>query len=729
LSLESCPQCQTVASAGATGGFFRCERCGTRWPARKRGKNGKNGKARRRASPGSDDDELGIHPALARRYRERGPSSGEAPDGFDTSDDDLPTVQLSPSLLEETQAGQVEGPDTSVDSKPGALRSAAAPHSGSEASAAPPASDASSRAKARVETRPLRPSRTSKAREHGGDTPLQRPTSMRARGADPLPDIPGFEIFEQVGKGAMGRVFKARDLETDEVVALKLLAHELAVRPDFVARFEREAAALARVDHPGVVGTTRSGSHNEEHWFTMEFVEGLSLRRLLDDGPLTPARALAFARQIAQALGAAHTTGVIHRDLKPENILVERHPTSEPGVFDERLVIVDFGLANILAEDGDPHPNLTKSRMTMGTVNYMAPEQRTDAKRVDERADLYALGVIFYELLTGDLPLGRFALPYERGMMLPESVDDCLSKALARDQKERFQTAAELDKALARIETELTQAASEDTLVGGSVLDDLEDDYLSDPGSGVPARRDPEDLSTASGKHVRALERPWFRRPEVAWAGLALALGAGAGLLASGGGDDALVLNAPGLALEDAEDFVSASYARGAAAERWLADADGWTWGEDGVGFVPVEGGAASSSLVAERELTGAKVAVSAQVSASVLPGASGPEGYAGVAMHDGSTTLGVVRFSGGKCGVLNVRAAGQPQVSMFNCGVATGPMELSLSCDVAQAQCTAHADGGFAVRYPARVGRGPWRLSLICADASCAFGGEPGPQ
>src|SRR5690606_37393142 len=109
---------------------------------------------------------------------------------------------------------------------------------------------------------------------------------------------------------------------------------------------------------------------------------------------------------------------VIHRDLKPENILMHG------PAGDERPVLVDFGLAGILEEENDPHPNLTKSRMTMGTVNYMAPEQRTDAKRVDQRADLYAAGVIFYELLTGDLPIGRFALPTERGFGVSKSVDD-----------------------------------------------------------------------------------------------------------------------------------------------------------------------------------------------------------------------------------------------------------------------------------------------------------------
>jgi serine/threonine protein kinase len=171
-------------------------------------------------------------------------------------------------------------------------------------------------------------------------------------------------------------------------------------------------------------------------------------------------RAVRYARKIVQALGAAHARGVIHRDLKPENILV----LGPEG--DERLVLVDFGLAGILDEENDPHPNLTKSRMTMGTVNYMAPEQRTDAKRVDQRADLYAAGVIFYELLTGDLPLGRFALPTERGAPVPLSVDKCIVRALARNQDERYQYAGQLDEDMRIIEQEIAKLQGRDTLVG-----------------------------------------------------------------------------------------------------------------------------------------------------------------------------------------------------------------------------------------------------------------------
>jgi hypothetical protein len=390
-------------------------------------------------------------------------------------------------------------------------------------------------------------------------------------------------------------------------------------------------------------------------------------------------------------------------------------------------VLVDFGLANILAEDEDPHPNLTKSRMTMGTVNYMAPEQRTDAKRVDERADLYALGVIFYELLTGDLPLGRFALPYERGMMLPESVDDCLSKALAREQKDRFQSAEEFERAMVRITAELTQAASQDTVVGGSVLEDLEDDYLSDPGADLAARRDPEELSTTSGKHLRTTQKSWLRRPEVAWAGVALALGAGAGLFVSGG-DDAggSVLDAPGLAIVDSATGTTATYDATASAERWVADGPGWTADRNGLVFEPGRDGARSSMLVTERTLSGPQIAVAATIDVAALSGTNPVEGYAGVAFQDGAQTIGVVRFSGGRCGVLHAAPGSKSHLSPFDCGPIDGPTSLKILCSPGSGRCTASVNGVFEGVYKAEIKGGPWHLALLCADAECVFGGAP---
>ncbi len=261
------------------------------------------------------------------------------------------------------------------------------------------------------------------------------------------PAIPGYELLESIGKGAMGSVYRAKHLASGRFAAVKILSTEMSSRADLVARFERESAALSSLRHPNVVAIYDLGSASRVHYFCMEYIEGTTLRRYLKNGPVQLAQAIQFARQILKGLGAAHERGIIHRDLKPENVLVDKG--------EDRLVLVDFGLAGLMNEAANPHPNLTRSRVTMGTVNYMAPEQHLDAKRVDQRSDLYSVGVIFYECVMGDLPLGRFALPSERGYKAPDLLDKILSRALARDPETRFQTTVQFDGALNELEEAL----------------------------------------------------------------------------------------------------------------------------------------------------------------------------------------------------------------------------------------------------------------------------------
>ncbi len=427
---ERCPACSAdVADAGVPpGGSLRCDRCATRFP-----------KARDRVGfAGNDDPMLGIHPALARRYAGNVATPGNiAP----------PNVVVEVAALPAAPKPQV---DTRVVAG-GVPSSEGAVVDGIERNSA---DDLTS------------PARLSRRSIDGAPQPAAV-FSPPKPDVEALPKIPGYDVLELIGKGAMGRVYRARHLASGRAAAIKTLAPELAVRPDFVQRFEREGAAMRAIDHPGVVQVWDQGRAGADtYYITMAYIPGHPLRKYLEKGPLPLSQALRFTRRILQALGAAHLPGIIHRDLKPENILMNG------AVGDERPILVDFGLAGILEEENDPHPNLTKSRMTMGTVNYMAPEQRTDAKRVDQRADLYAAGVIFYELITGDLPLGRFALPTERGFGVPTSVDAVVIKALARNPDERYFTAAEFDSALASIERELgvvskpVVASDNDTVVG-----------------------------------------------------------------------------------------------------------------------------------------------------------------------------------------------------------------------------------------------------------------------
>lgn len=262
-----------------------------------------------------------------------------------------------------------------------------------------------------------------------------------------MPKIPGYDISFQIGKGAMGSVFRAREVRTGQEVAIKVLAHELAVRGDLVARFERESFALKALKNPNIVTILASGQIEETHYFAMEFLDGITLRTRMSRGSVSLKEAVFITEQMLNGLTTAHQAGIIHRDLKPENVLLE-YADRDFNALPKRVVLVDFGLVGIGGLMFDPHPNLTRSKVTMGTVNYMAPEQHVDAKRVDQRSDLYSAGVILFEMITGELPLGRYAMPSERGMDVSQELEQVLIKALSRTLEGRYQTADQFQKDL-----------------------------------------------------------------------------------------------------------------------------------------------------------------------------------------------------------------------------------------------------------------------------------------
>lgn len=260
-----------------------------------------------------------------------------------------------------------------------------------------------------------------------------------------MPKIPGFELSYQIGKGAMGSVYRAREKKTGCMVAIKVLSQDLSQRTDLIARFEREACALKSLDHPNVVSILDAGQVEGTHYFVMEYIDGITLRTRMNRGSIDLREATLITAQILKGLGVAHEHGIIHRDLKPENVLLS-YDGRDFSRLPSKAVLVDFGLVGIGGIAFDPHPNLTRSRVTMGTVNYMAPEQHVDAKRVDHRSDLYSVGVIMFEMLTGELPLGRYLLPNERGMDLPKEVDAILGRSLARTLEQRYSRAEDFLK-------------------------------------------------------------------------------------------------------------------------------------------------------------------------------------------------------------------------------------------------------------------------------------------
>ncbi len=281
----------------------------------------------------------------------------------------------------------------------------------------------------------------------GKPVPRTEPPSPEALRAA----FPHLEIVELIGRGGMGFVYKARQAKLDRLVALKLLPLELGADPHFAERFHREARALARLNHPGIVAVYDFGVSGGFGYLLMEFVDGVNLRQAMQAGRFTQREALALVPKICEAIQFAHEQGVLHRDIKPENILLDTQG---------RVKIADFGIAKLVGEDA-PDLTLTLSGARLGTPSYMAPEQVEHPGTVDHRADIYSLGVVFYELLTGELPLGRFAPPSAKAD-LDARVDDIVMRALAKERELRQQSAGE-------VKTEVETVAASPRIAGAAL--------------------------------------------------------------------------------------------------------------------------------------------------------------------------------------------------------------------------------------------------------------------
>jgi serine/threonine protein kinase len=297
--------------------------------------------------------------------------------------------------------------------------------------------------------------------------PFQPPTVEEVGGLFPQLEILGF-----IGKGGMGAVYKARQPALDRIVALKILPARAGGSPGFAERFNREARALARLNHPNIVALHEFGQVNGLPFFIMEYVDGLNLRQLEHTGKLSPREALEIVPQICQALQFAHDEGIVHRDIKPENILLDKKG---------RVKIADFGIARIVDDAGKSCPltpslspagregdrglgegQILTEQHAIGTPHYMAPEQIEKPGTVDHRADIYSLGVVFYEMLTGELPLGKFAPP-SRKVQMDVRLDEVVLRALERQPELRYQHASQIKSVVETIASGTSTSPPENT--------------------------------------------------------------------------------------------------------------------------------------------------------------------------------------------------------------------------------------------------------------------------
>jgi eukaryotic-like serine/threonine-protein kinase len=254
-----------------------------------------------------------------------------------------------------------------------------------------------------------------------------------------------YRIDVLVARGGMATVYRAHDLRLDRTVAVKVMNQSLAEDASFVSRFQREAKAAARLSHPNLVTVFDQGAYKGLAWLAMEYIPGHTLRQVIDaHAPLDPDRALGVAEQILEGLSAAHAAGFVHRDIKPENVLM---------TADGTMRLVDFGLTRALTEAGDSRDT---RGVVLGTVAYMSPEQ-VEVAATDARSDLYATGIVLFEMLTGAVPFTAptplavayrhvhddVPAPGSQRAGISTDVDALVQRATAKDPNHRFQNAAE----------------------------------------------------------------------------------------------------------------------------------------------------------------------------------------------------------------------------------------------------------------------------------------------
>jgi serine/threonine-protein kinase len=266
-----------------------------------------------------------------------------------------------------------------------------------------------------------------------------------------------YNILEAMASGSMGVVYKAERVPVGKIVAIKFLHAPFANDAEFLARFERETRVMSKLTHPNCVSVVDFGVWDGAPYLVMEYVSGTTLRALIDNGPLPPRRALALVRQIAAGLAHAHAQGVVHRDVKPANLMI----SEEIGTGDH-VRILDFGLARLRGAVGR---DATQTNVVVGTPNYMAPEQTVGGGLIDARTDIYAVGIVLFEMVSGDRPfqaedtlalLGMHrAAPIPRlsdrvppELKLPRGLQELVEKAMAKSPSDRFQSAIELAEAI-----------------------------------------------------------------------------------------------------------------------------------------------------------------------------------------------------------------------------------------------------------------------------------------
>ncbi len=250
------------------------------------------------------------------------------------------------------------------------------------------------------------------------------------------PEIPDYEITSKIGEGGIAEIFKARQISLNRDVAIKVLFADLTNDEDIVRRFDQESFTIARLNHPNIVHVIDRGKDGDRYYFIMEFVDGISFKDMILSDKYTFQNKMKIIIGVLKGLDYAHKNGVIHRDIKPANILIDREGNP---------LVADFGIAQIVNKTDQES---TSTDIIMGTLAYMSPEQKLSSANVNLTTDIYSVGVMIYEILTGQKPHGRFKLPSEIDPKYNRAFDDIINRCLAQSPSDRFQSAVELKDAL-----------------------------------------------------------------------------------------------------------------------------------------------------------------------------------------------------------------------------------------------------------------------------------------
>ena len=273
--------------------------------------------------------------------------------------------------------------------------------------------------------------------------------------ADPETKLPAqlghYELGEKIGQGGMAVVYRGMQSSLNRAVAIKVLPPQFATTPELLARFEREAAIVAKLNHSNIVQIIDRGRDGAVLYIVMEYVEGQNLETIIRTGKLSLPQMIDIACQICDGLAYAHSMGVIHRDLKPANILIDQRTG--------RAKIADFGIAALESTEVGLM-TLTMDHSVIGTMNYMSPEQRRDSHGVTNQTDIFSFGVIFYEMLTGKLPVGHFKLPSMIRPDMPLGLDNIVKRCLAESAADRYADAGQIRDELQRMTTRRTAPLS-----------------------------------------------------------------------------------------------------------------------------------------------------------------------------------------------------------------------------------------------------------------------------